>query len=94
MVKNKLKAKFSYRVLRILLIVIVGIIIIAGVFHVFNKGDALFSPQKKAAGNCQEKTWCLDYDTIAYMGANCRVITRDCSQGNKCVQGKCVTGGN
>ena len=76
-----------------MLIVIVGLVIVLGAIHVFtSKKDALLSPQQKAIGNCQEKTWCLDYNTIAYMGSDCSVLTRDCSQGDKCVSGKCVTG--
>ncbi len=92
MVKNKLKTKFPYRILRILLIVIVALIIILGTIHVFTSKKFLLSPQQKIAGNCQKKTWCLDYNTIAYMGADCSALTRDCFQGDKCVSGKCVTG--
>ena len=90
MVKNKLKSKFSYRVLRILLIVIVGLAIIFGTIRVFTGKKILFSPQEKSIGNCQEKTWCLDYDTIGVKENNCVVKTTDCTENEKCMNGECV----
>ena len=90
MVKNRLKSKLSYRILRILLIVAVGLAIILGAVHVFTSENPFLSPQEKNTEDCQEKIWCLDYDTVAMKENNCNVRTKDCTENQRCLNGECI----
>ena len=85
--KEKLgKNSLLHRIIRILLIVVIGLLIIYGAFYAINKKERTnFSPP-----NCEEKVWCLDYDTLAHKKTDCSLITTDCSENERCLNGECV----
>ena len=75
-----------HRIIRILLIVVLGLLIIYGLFYSINdKKNVELSPS-----NCEEKVWCLDYNTMAIKGNNCVVRTNDCLENERCLNGECV----
>ena len=83
------KAKLTSRIIRITLMVILGLVIILGIYHVIKNKNLYFSPQANN-GQCEEKAWCLDYDTIASISKSCETQTVDCQSGEKCSNSKCV----
>ncbi len=79
--------KLGYRILRIILMVIVGLALIAGVYHVITNKQAYFSPPESTL--CEEKVWCLDYDTVVTRTESCGIIERSCDSGERCSSGSC-----
>ena len=78
-----------HRIIKILLIVVIGLLIIYGAFYaIIKKGSSNLSPS-----NCEEKVWCLDYDTLAHKKTDCSLITTDCSENERCLNGECVLRG-
>ena len=77
--------KLLHRIIKILLIVVLGLLIIYGTFYALSKKEPSLSPQI-----CEEKVWCLDYNTLAVKENNCVVRTTDCSEKERCLNGECV----
>ncbi len=85
--KEKLKGnRLLHRIIKILLIVVLGLLVIYGAFYAFSTDKSLkFSPTR-----CEDKVWCLDYNSVAMKDENCVVMTNDCSENRRCLSGECV----
>ena len=84
-----MKGKSKLIKFRTAMIIFLILVMIAAFIFTIKFKRSMYSPKEFWSKSCEEKTWCLDYDTVAIKERSCEIKTSDCLKSERCLNGVC-----